>query len=54
MFPACPVEVLPTQQLKTGRLFTTGLFAFKYGRLVFRDCPGTEAGQDVKFFKIRR
>ena len=47
MFPACPVEMLPTLWLKTWRLpvfigsvqvrlvmFTTGMFPFKYRQLV--------------------
>ena len=68
MIPACPAEMLLTQRLKTGTLpvlmgsdpvksvmLTTGPFAFKYGQLVFwRRSPGTEAGQDGKFFKTRQ
>ena len=40
MFLACPAEMLPTLQLKTGSdqvrsvMFTTGLFAFKSGLFV--------------------
>ena len=51
LFQACHVEMLPTLQLKTGKLpvlvenvqvrtvmFTTGLFTFKYGQFVCMAC----------------
>ena len=56
MVPVCPVEMLPTLQLKTGRLpilmgsvqarsvmFMAGLFAFKYGWLVLMACLEVES-----------
>ena len=56
VFPACPAEMLPTLQLKTGRLpvltgsvhvrlvrFTAGVFALKYGQFVLRACLEVES-----------